>query len=206
VQTEHRGEDSCRIAAGALRLATLLLALPAAGVAATSPNACLDSATGTKWSQVDVTIDASASPSPVVPGGAVALNSITQTTYVPAAIFVASYGVGLLSKGVNHVPATALLVIDATATTNGQQVTNSVDTEVTTEITDPDGLAGTGDETATDGVLSVTYADESWTADLSGSTANFREHADPAVSFASGGGTVIVAHLVGGCSDLPQRQ
>lgn len=185
-------------------LAAFLLALPATGPAATYPNACRNSIT-TQWDQVSFAINASASPSPVAPGGAVTLSGITQTMDVPGTIFVSGYKVGLLTVGANLVPVTVHTVIDATATGNGQQMTNVVDSVVSTVISDPDAVPGTGDETATDGTLSVAYADEIWTADLSDAPVAFREHTDAGVTGVSGGGVIVVAHVANGFFDVQFR-
>jgi hypothetical protein len=72
-----------------------------------------------------------------------------------------------------------------------------VDTTLSTTITDPNGIKGTGDETATDASASVTFADETWTAGASG-TINFAEHNDTAIDGATGGGIVAIAKLLGG--------
>ena len=56
-----------------------------------------------------------------------------------------------------------------------RQTTNNATTTATTTITDPNGIPGTGDETATAGTVNVTYANQTWTAGASG-TINFREN------------------------------
>ena len=89
-------------------------------------------------------------------------------------------------------------MIAGTNTVEGTQTTNSVATTATTTISDPDGSPGSGDETATPGTLSVTYADETWTAAASGPI-NFREFTTtPPVTTTTGGIniTAVVAGII----------
>ena len=74
-------------------------------------NACRNSAIGTNWDQVDVSMSATASPA--APGGPVTLSNIHQTLAVPGSVFVAGYNLGLLTTGSNSIPATLHSVIDA---------------------------------------------------------------------------------------------
>ena len=119
---------------------------------------------------------ATASPNPVAPGGTVTLSNISQQAAIPPAVFIAGYNAGVLTTGVNNIPITNIhTVIAGTNTVQGTQTTNNATTTATTTITDPNGIPGTGDETATAGTLSVTYANETWTAGASGAI-NFREN------------------------------
>ena len=78
--------------------------------------------------------------------------------------------------GLNTIPITNIhTVIEGTNTTQGDQTTNAATTTAQTTITDPNGTPGTGDETATPGTLSVTYANETWTAGPTNGPINFRE-------------------------------
>src|SRR6266487_3938494 len=83
--------------------------------AANYTNACRNSAVGTNWDQINVSLNG-ASPSSVTPGGSVTLSAINQTIAVPGAIFVAGYNLGLLTVGPNTIPATVHDVIDASNT------------------------------------------------------------------------------------------
>jgi K319L-like, PKD domain/Calx-beta domain len=189
-----------RAAAGTLAftVAAILFLLPASPAAAVSfPNACKNSLSSFYDSQVNVDITATASPNPVSPGGTVTLSNINQTVpNLPERVFRAGYGLGLLTVGQNSIPADILTVIDGDNTVELQQNTNLASTTISTVITDPDGSPGSGDESATDGSLSVTYNDLTWTAGAGG-TVGFREHTDPAITRVAGGGIQIVAHFGG---------
>ena len=152
----------------------LLPASPAS--AATFDNACVNSLIPTQSSLIPITMTATASPNPVAPGGTVTLSNISQQAAIPPAVFIAGYNAGVLTTGVNNIPITNIhTVIAGTNTVQGTQTTNNATTTATTTITDPNGIPGTGDETATAGTLSVTYANETWTAGASGAI-NFREN------------------------------
>jgi hypothetical protein len=187
----HLGRDTA-VTAITFIAGIALSASPAGAVDFT--NACRNSAVPSNWDQVNVSQTATTSPSSVSPGDTVALNDISQTVSVPGAIFVAGYNLGILPAGPNTVPATLHSVIDGTNTIPAQQTTNSVDTTITTTISDPDGTPGTGDESATDGSATVTYAPETWTAAALGPI-SFREHTDPAITGVAGGGIIAVAHI-----------
>ena len=201
---KHRGNT---VFGGLALVAAFALVQVASASAATFPNACKNSVTPNN-SQISVTMTANTSPNPVAPGGSVSLTNIDQTANVPGTIFVAGYNLGLLTTGSNTIPAVVQTTIEGTNTVEGTQVTNTPATSVTTTITDPDGSPGTGDETGTDGVINVTYADQTWTAGASG-TINFREDTLP-ISAGGGalhtGGIKITATIAGflevrfGCS------
>jgi hypothetical protein len=174
-------------------MAVGILLLPAAQASAADyTNACRNSAVATNWDQVDISLNGAAT-SPA-PGGTLTLSGIHQNLAVPPAIFVAGYNLGLLTTGSNSIPATLHSVIDATNTVQGSQTTNNVDTTISTTITDPDTVPATGDETATPGTASATFADETWTAGASGTIA-FHEHNDSGITGVAGGGIIAVAHL-----------
>ncbi len=162
---------------GAFAVAASVFLLPAGPAkAATFDNACVNSLIPTQASLIPITMTANASPNPVAPGGTVTLSNIHQHAAIPPAVFVAGYNAGVLTTGVNNIPLTNIhTVIAGTNTVQGSQTTNKAATSTaTTTITDPDGIAGTGDETATPGAMNVTYADQTWTAGASG-TIDFRE-------------------------------
>jgi hypothetical protein len=173
------------------------LAFASQAAAVDYTNACRNSVIGTNWDQVDVSLTGTASPNPVTAGGSITLGSLHQSVTVPGDIFVVGYNLGFLTAGPNTVPATVHAVIDAPNTVEGSKTTNSVDTSLSTTITDPDGIPGNGDETATPATTAVDYADETWTAGPSG-TINFAEHNDTAINGVTGGGLIAVAHLAGG--------
>jgi hypothetical protein len=189
-----------RAAAGTLAftVAAILFLFPASPAAAVSfPNACKNSLSSFYDKQVNVDITAAASPNPASPGGTVTLSNISQTVpNLPERVFRAGYGFGLLTVGQNNIPADIVTVIDGDSTVELQENTNLASTTISTVITDPDGNPGSGDESATDGSLSVTYNDQTWNAGAGG-TVGFREHTDPAITGVAGGGIQIVAHFGG---------
>jgi K319-like protein len=169
---------------------------PASAGSQTYTNACRNSAVGTNWDQISVTMTGN-SPAVTTPGASVPYTNNTLSSAIPGAIFVAGYNLGLLTVGSNTIPADVHAIIDASNTVQLSQSTNTVATTLTTTITDPDGVPGSGDESATDASTSVTFNDMTWTAGASG-VINFHEHNDTAVNGVSGGGFIAVAHLAGG--------
>lgn len=169
----------------------------ASGVPATVPNACKNSVTA-NHSQIGVETAANA-PGSAAPSDSVSLTNIEQKLSVPGSIFVAGYNLGLLAPGPNTIPASVRTKIEGTNTVEGTQNTNTVATSISTTITDPDGSPGTGDESATDGLISVTYADQTWTADSDGGAILFREDTVQPVSGAGGGvGAIKINAVIGG--------
>src|SRR5262249_16210870 len=126
----------------------LLPASPAKAI--TFNNACVNSLIPTQSSLIPITMTANASPNPVSPGGTVTLSNIQQHADIPPAVFIAGYNAGVLTTGVNLIPITNVHTrIAATNSVEGVQVTNNATGQASTTITDPDGVPGTGDETAT---------------------------------------------------------
>jgi hypothetical protein len=153
----RKGAIATVFAMVAATLAVLVPASPAAAVA-TFPNACINTAVPTDFTQLDVTLDGTA-PASVTPGSPFTLSGVSQTLALPGALFVAGYNLGLLVEGVNNVPATDVMTIEGTNTTPAVQNTSTESTSVTFTITDPDHTPGTGDETATDAVANVVFDD-----------------------------------------------
>ncbi len=81
--------------------------------------------------------------------------------------------------GANNIPATVITKIEGTNTTQGTQTSSTAATAVSTTITDPNGVPGTGDETATDATFTANYNNLSWTAGASG-TIDYRQDSIPA--------------------------
>jgi hypothetical protein len=179
-------------------LAVLALAAGAVFVLPASPagavsqnNACINNLVSTQASLIPVDMTATASPSPVAPNGSVTLSNINQTLDVPASVFLTGYRAFVLNVGVNTVPAELQTRIEGTNTVEGIQNTNVATGSITTTITDPTPLnRSSGDEAATPGAISVTYANQTWTAGPSG-TIEFREDTvQPLVLPADGGLTI----------------
>jgi len=198
-----------------------LLALAVAGVfvlptssasagEATVSNACANSVTP-NFSQIEVTTSGADDVDTVAPGGALTLNNLRQQAAIPGDIFVAGYNLGLLQQGENNIPANARSTIEATNTVQGSQNTNTVggtppngSVTVTTFITDPDGTPGTGDETATDATMDVTYDDQSWTAGASG-TIDYRQQSIATAPPTAANNTLLINALVGGVFNVQFR-
>ena len=193
---------------GGLALVVAFALVQAASAsAATFPNVCLNTAStdpNTAATQLPVEMTANA-PASVAPGDPVTLSNIDQTLTVPATIFVTGYNLGLvlpsqtLQPGVPTeavIDATAQTDIEATNTAEGVQTTNLASGSVTTTVTDPDGTRATGDETATPGALSVSYADLNWTAGGSEGTIDFREDTVSPISAGTETGALIAKAII----------
>jgi hypothetical protein len=141
-------------------VAAVLLVQPGTSLAGTqaTTNACLSNATAT-YSDLVWTLTGTASPSPATVGSDVTLSGSSVTVAIPATLLIAGYNLGLLTTGPNSIPTTVYVARQATnastarsgqtqAGANVVQVDNFTAT-VTTTITDPNGVPGTGDETAT---------------------------------------------------------
>ena len=182
--------------------AAAVFVLPASSASAASAsvsNACSNSVTA-NFSQIEVTTsgtDGIDLPATVAPGGATTTTGLSQTGAVPGAIFVAGYNLGLLVVGNNNIPATVNTKIEATNTTQLVQTTNNAATAVSTFITDPDGIPGTGDETGTDATFTANYANLSWTAGASG-TIDYRQNSVAATPLTDANNTLRIQAVVGG--------
>jgi hypothetical protein len=177
-------------------LAAGLLAFASQASAADYTNACRNNVQTANWDQLGVSLSATA-PASTPAGTAVTLSGIQESLTVPGEIFVAGYNLGVLTVGPNSIPATAHTLIDASNTVQGSQATNDVNNTLMTTITDPNGIPGSGDETATPATANATFDDQTWTAGASG-TIEFHEHNDTAITGVSGGGIIAIAHLAGG--------
>jgi hypothetical protein len=170
----HRGKSVI----GGLALAAAVAVVPVASASAASfPNACKNNVSA-NHSQIGVDMSADSSAT-VAPGDSFTLSNIQQTANVPGGIFLVGYNLNLLTVGENTIPADVVSTIEGSNTVEGTQVTNTVSSSITTTITDPDGIEHNGDELATDGALSVTYADQTWTAGPSAGSIDFREDTVP---------------------------
>jgi hypothetical protein len=146
------------LVAAAVTSAVLLVqpSVSLAGSQATT-NACLSNATAT-YSDLVWTLTGTASPSPATVGSDVTLSNSSVTVAIPATLLIAGYNLGLLTTGPNSIPTTVYVARQATnvdtdpgaATVPGTKVqVDNFTVTVTTTISDPNGVPGTGDETAT---------------------------------------------------------
>jgi hypothetical protein len=200
------------IALLALAVAGVFL-LPASSASAgssTVSNACANSVTP-NFSQIEVTTSGDDGLTTVAPAGATTTSGLSQSAAIPGDIFVAGYNLGLLVQGTNNIPANVRSTIEATNTVQGSQNTNTVggsppngSVTVTTVITDPDGVPGTGDETATDASFSVSYDNLNWTAGASG-TIDYRQQSIAAAPPTAANNTLLINALVGGIFNVQFR-
>ncbi|HET6952200.1 MAG TPA: Ig-like domain-containing protein [Acidimicrobiales bacterium] len=182
------------VTAGAM---VLLPASPAAAVAQT--NACTNTATPNA-TQLDTDLTGTA-PASVSPGASFTLSGLNLSLFLPGDIFVAGYNLGLLNSG-DVVPGNVRAVIEGTNTVEGTQSTDTVPTSVgPIIINDPDGIRGSGDESAAPINVSVGFADQTWTAGASG-TISFREDTVP-LGVNSGG--IVINATVGGIISIQFR-
>ncbi len=177
----------------------VLPASPASAVAV--DNACRNSVTANN-SQIGVDTTADDSPDPVVPGGTVTLDNLTQTANVPGAIFVAGYNLGLLVVGrrTRFRPRCRRSSRGPTPWRASSRRTSRPPRSRRRSAI-PTGPPSTGDETATDGSFTVVYADLTFTASgPDGSTIEFREDTRTPLSVATGAevGGIIIRAVIGG--------
>ncbi len=175
------------VAATLVLSAALLFLLPVNQAAAvTFNNACVNNLTG-KASLTPTDMAATASPNPVAPGGSVVLSNIDQTVNVGPAVFRELYEYGILRAGETILPASGQSIIAGTNIVPDiyypadAQPTNTASGSMSVTITDPTPEnRRSGDETVTPGTLSLTYADQTWTAGAGGAI-EFRQWTPPSV-------------------------
>ncbi|MGZ5387639.1 MAG: Calx-beta domain-containing protein, partial [Solirubrobacterales bacterium] len=124
---------------------------------------------------------------------------------------MAGYNLGLLQIGANNIPANVRSTIEATNTVEGSQNTNVAggtppdgSVTVSTTITDPDGVPGTGDETGTDASFSVTYNNLNWTAAASG-TIDYRQQSIATWPATAANNSLLINALIGGIFNVQFR-
>jgi hypothetical protein len=181
----------------------LVFASPASAVSV--PNACTNSVTANN-TEIDTGTSGTAPFGPVIGGNTISLTGIQQQVGVPPTVFLAGYNLGLLHTGANTVPVSLRTVIEGTNTTEGEQTTPTVggsppngSVTVTTTITDPDGIAGTGDETATFATGTASYPDLTWTAASTGDI-EFRQQSIATAPPTIANNTLLITALVGALS------
>ena len=130
--------------------------------AASATNACKSNATGT-FSDITISLTGSGAPDPAsVGGGVVTLSGVNFAAAVPATLLVSGYNLGLLTTGANTIPVKGWVAIAGSNTAEAKQVVTFT-ASVTTTITDPNGIPGNGDETATPLNLNLSLPDTTWT-------------------------------------------
>ncbi|WP_436794220.1 hypothetical protein [Actinospongicola halichondriae] len=148
---------------GALAFATL--AAPAVNAASvTTATSCTNNAqAGT--SSLPVTLSGDATPDPAVFGvDDVTLSGATFGIDVPGTVLLAGYSLGLLTTGVNNIPADVTLELLGANTTEGSQSVGPLSVTGVTTITDPTPANKTsGDETATPLAVSAALPTTTWT-------------------------------------------
>jgi hypothetical protein len=142
----------------------LLGATPASAGTVTSSTSCTNTAqAGT--SALNNTLSGAATPSPATIGDTLTLAGATFGIDVPGTVLLAGYGLGLLSNGVNNIPADVVVTLKGSNTAQATQTLAPVSVIGVTTITDPTPLVKTsGDETATPLAVSATLPTSTWTA------------------------------------------
>ena len=174
-------------------------AVSAAPGTSTTTNACFSNATAT-YSDLNWTLTGTATPGTATLGaGTVTLAGGTVSVNVPATLLVAGYNLGLLTVGSNVIPTTAFVARQATNVV-GQGASGTLvridnfTTSATTVISDPNGIPGSGDETATP--LSVNQPLPDWIVTPLGGNIAFSQGAPGTLGSVPGvgvGGAAVVA-------------
>ncbi|MGK2947746.1 MAG: Ig-like domain-containing protein [Acidimicrobiales bacterium] len=173
----------------------LIGATPANAGTQPTTNACFSNAT-TTYSDLVWTLAGEGAPDPITLGsGDITLGSSTLAVDIPATLLIAGYNLGLLTAGANNIPTTVYVARTATGVVGGPvtQVDNFTIT-ATTNITDGDGIPGTGDEAATP--LSVSEPLPNMVVTPSGGPVTFAQAAPGAlgsVPLGTGGAPIAVA-------------
>lgn len=131
---------------------------PAGAGTLTTVNACLSSVTSGYYN-VAITTEGAAA---VIAPTRIDLTDLRLDVALPETVYLDLYRLGYLSPGSNFVGVTAGVTVAATATAEGQQ-TLSITTSLGVTVTDPDGIRGNGDETATASSIAVLLPTTSWT-------------------------------------------
>jgi hypothetical protein len=142
----------------------LLGATPASAATVTTPTSCTNTAqAGT--SALDNTVSGAATPNPATIGDTLTLSGATFGIDVPGTVLLAGYGLGLLTNGVNNIPADVVVTLNASNTAEGSQTLAPVSVLGVTTITDPTPANKTsGDESATPLAVSATLPTSTWTS------------------------------------------
>ena len=166
-------------------------ASPASAATQLTTNSCQNNATGT-FANVDFTLTGAGAPNPATLGvDTVSISGATVDAFFPAAILVAGYNLGFLTTGPNSVAADMTFTINGTNTVEGSQALGPITiVGATTTITDPDDVAGTGDETATDLGVTVPLPATTWTP--TGGNIEFSDGGSSTTAAVGPGGIIAV--------------
>jgi hypothetical protein len=144
--------------------AVLLSSAPASAATVTTDNSCTNNAQpGT--SSLPITVSGTATPNPAVLGtDTITLAGATFQIDVPSGTLLAGYGLGLLTLGVNNIPATVNLHLLGSNTSEGNQLLPPLSVTGVTTISDPTpGNKTSGDETATPLTVTANLPTTTWT-------------------------------------------
>jgi hypothetical protein len=155
-------------------------------------NTCQNNANG-NFSDIQWTLSGTAAPNPQTLGaGDITLSGGRIVGEIPAAILVAGYNLGVLTVGSNPIPTKIWVARSASNVDTGGGVKGTLTrvdlldlpTQLSTVITDPDGIpGGTGpggaDETATP--ISVDQPLPNWTVTPLGGNVSFKQGAPGAI-------------------------
>ncbi len=186
--TPYQRRHRAGLVALAFAVATVFVlpANPAGAVGFT--NACKNSVT-TNNTQLDIDLTGN-SPAQVNPGESFTLSNINLTVAVPGDVFVVGYNLGLITDG-QTLPGNVETRIEGTHTVEGVQSSGQQPATVgPIDISDPDGIPMTGDETAAPANVPATFSDQTWTAGPTGALIEFRE--DTVEALAPNVGGIVV--------------
>jgi hypothetical protein len=142
----------------------LLGAAPARADTVTTPTSCTNTAqAGT--TALPITLSGNGTPNPATLGvDDVTLAGATFGIDVPPAVLLAGYGLGLLTIGVNNIPANVNVTLLASGATVPSQTVGPIAVVGVTTITDPTPENKTsGDESATPLAVSAPLPTTTWT-------------------------------------------
>ena len=145
-----------------LAYSTLGAPLASAGTV-TTPTSCTNNAqAGTSALPITLAGDASGG---TTPGGTITLSGATFKIDVPGTVLLAGYSLGLLTAGVNSIPADVNLTLLSTNTSAASTTIPPLSVNGVTTISDPTPANKTsGDETATPLAVTANIPTTTWTA------------------------------------------
>lgn len=189
-RTRRRGAVLAAVGLAAGLVPVLLGASPASAGTVTTSMSCTNTAqAGT--SSLPNTVAGLATPNPATIGDTLTLAGATFSIDVPPTVLLAGYGLGLLSTGVNSIPADVIVSLSASNTSEGTQALPSVSVLGVTTITDPTPAAKTsGDETATPLAVSATLPTSTWST--TGGNAAFSIASSSTTALVGPGGIIAV--------------